>query len=400
MSAHQATSQQATSPQSTSQPTLSRRSVLSLSLQASVAWSISPWQRSEASTSNTNNVSEEASVEEVLWHDVQDWGVEGRAFADTAAYFDRFPAKAQQTVRDAVWGLSRHSAGMLTRFRTDATTLHVHYELTSGNLAMPHMPATGVSGLDLYARDSDNRWKWVAVLPPHTQVVQQKWISGLAPGKREYAVYLPLYNGVKFLKIGVGSDAQWESLPPRTEKPIVFYGTSITHGACASRPGMAHVAILGRRLDRPVVNLGFSGSGTMDLPVAELMGEIDAAVFVIDCLPNMNADEVQQRTVPFITKLRELRPATPIILVEDRSYSGSWIIPSQRDRNTTSRNALAGQMKRLLELGYKDLYYLPGESLLGADRDDTTDGSHPSDLGFIRHADAFEPVLRNLLSSK
>lgn len=400
MSAHQATSQQATSPQSTSQPTLSRRSVLSLSLQASVAWSISPWQRSEASTPNTNNVSEEASVEEVLWHDVQDWGVEGRAFADTAAYYDRFPAKAQLTVRDAVWGLSRHSAGMLTRFRTDATTLHVHYELTSGNLAMPHMPATGVSGLDLYARDSDNRWKWVAVLPPHTQVVQQKWISGLAPGKREYAVYLPLYNGVKFLKIGVGSDAQWESLPPRTEKPIVFYGTSITHGACASRPGMAHVAILGRRLDRPVVNLGFSGSGTMDLPVAELMGEIDAAVFVIDCLPNMNADEVQQRTVPFITKLRELRPATPIILVEDRSYSGSWIIPSQRDRNTTSRNALAGQMKRLLELGYKDLYYLPGESLLGADRDDTTDGSHPSDLGFIRHADAFEPVLRNLLSSK
>lgn len=390
MSAHQATSQ----------PILSRRSVLSLSLQASVAWSISPWQRSEASTPNTNNVSEEASVEEVLWHDVQDWGVEGRAFADTAAYYDRFPAKAQQTVRDAVWGLSRHSAGMLTRFRTDATTLHVHYELTSGNLAMPHMPATGVSGLDLYARDSDNLWKWVAVLPPHTQVVQQKWISGLAPGKREYAVYLPLYNGVKFLKIGVGSDAQWESLPPRTAKPIVFYGTSITHGACASRPGMAHVAILGRRLDRPVVNLGFSGSGTMDLPVAELMGEIDAAVFVIDCLPNMNADEVQQRTVPFITKLRELRPATPIILVEDRSYSGSWIIPSQRDRNATSRNALAGQMKRLLELGYKDLYYLPGESLLGADRDDTTDGSHPSDLGFIRHADAFEPVLRNLLSSK
>jgi lysophospholipase L1-like esterase len=138
----------------------------------------------------------------------------------------------------------------------------------------------------------------------------------------------------------------------------------------------------------------------MDLPVAELMGEIDAAAFVIDCLPNMNADEVQQRTVPFITKLRELRPSTPIVLVEDRSYSGSWIIPSQRDRNVTSRNALASQMKRLLELGFKDLYYLSGESLLGADRDDTTDGSHPSDLGFIRHADAFEPVLRNLLSSK
>jgi hypothetical protein len=115
--------------------------------------SLYPLQRSEASTPSTNNASTGSSAEEVLWHDVQDWGVEGRAFSDTASYYDRFPAKAQQTVREAVWGLSRHSAGMLTRFRTDATTLNVHYELTSSNLAMPHMPATGVIGLDLYARD-------------------------------------------------------------------------------------------------------------------------------------------------------------------------------------------------------------------------------------------------------
>lgn len=336
---------------------------------------------------------------EIVWHDVQEWGVEGRGFNDTESFYDRLPAKAKSTVRESVWGLSRHSAGMLTRFRTNATTLHVSYEVTSKNLAMPHMPATGVSGLDLYAKDLDGRWKWVAVLPPSNPVIKQQWVSGLTPGLREYAVYLPLYNGVKYLKIGIPKTAEWEPLIPRSSSPIVFYGTSITQGACATRPGMAHTAILGRRLDRPVINLGFSGSGTMDLAIAELLGEIDAAVYIIDCLPNMTAEDVRQRTVPFVSKLRHLRPNTPILLVEDRSYSGSWLINSQKERNVSSRTALAEQMSQLRELKFENLHYLGGESLLGADRDDTTDGSHPSDLGFQRHADAFEPVLRSLLSS-
>lgn len=339
------------------------------------------------------------SENEVLWHDVQEWGVEGRGFHDTESFYDRLPAKAKLTVRESVWGLSRHSAGMLTRFRTNATTLHVSYEVTSKNLAMPHMPATGVSGLDLYAKDLDGLWKWVAVLPPSNSIIEQEWVSGLAPGLREYAVYLPLYNGVKYLKIGTPKIADWEPLLPRSSQPIVFYGTSITQGACATRPGMAHTAILGRRLDRPVINLGFSGSGTMDLPIADLLGEIDTAVYVIDCLPNMTAEEVRQRTVPFISRLRNLRPSTPILLVEDRSYSGSWLIKSQKERNVSSRAALAEQMSQLQELKFENLHYLGGESLLGADRDDTTDGSHPSDLGFQRHADAFEPVLRSLLFS-
>ncbi len=339
------------------------------------------------------------SENEVLWHDVQEWGVEGRGFHDTESFYDRLPAKAKLTVRESVWGLSRHSAGMLTRFRTNATTLHVSYEVTSKNLAMPHMPATGVSGLDLYAKDLDGLWKWVAVLPPSNSIIEQEWVSGLAPGLREYAVYLPLYNGVKYLKIGTPKIADWEPLLPRSSKPIVFYGTSITQGACATRPGMAHTAILGRRLDRPVINLGFSGSGTMDLPIADLLGEIDTAVYVIDCLPNMTAEEVRQRTVPFVSRLRNLRPSTPILLVEDRSYSGSWLIKSQKERNVSSRAALAEQMSQLRELKFENLHYLGGESLLGADRDDTTDGSHPSDLGFQRHADAFEPVLRSLLFS-
>ena len=206
---------------------------------------------------------QDQSSDGLQWHDVREWGVEGRGFDDTEKFFDRLPKRAKGVVRDAVWNRCRPSAGMLVRFKTDATAIHVDYTVTSKNLAMPHMPATGVSGLDLYARDEDATWKWVAVVRPTAPTMKTKLVDGLRPGTREYAIYLPLYNGTESLRIGVANSSEFEPLVPRSEKPIVFYGTSITHGACASRPGMPHPAILGRRLDRPVINLGFSGNGRM-----------------------------------------------------------------------------------------------------------------------------------------
>lgn len=332
------------------------------------------------------------------WFDVQEWGIEGRGFSDTSKYFDRLPSRAEGVVRDAVWGLSRHSAGMQVRFRTDAAEIHVDYGVTSENLAMPHMPATGVSGLDLYAADTDGRWKWVAVVAPKTQQTKARVVAGLSPGERDYAIYLPLYNGTEYLKIGVPAETSFQPIAPRTEKPLVFYGTSITHGACASRPGMPHPAILGRRLNKPVINLGFSGNGRMESEVGQFLTELSASVYIIDCLPNMTAEEVVAKTQPLVKQIRQTHPETPIVLVEDRSYSGAWLITSQKERNDSSRKALRGQYQQLLDAGVAGLSYIDGETLLGADRDDTTDGSHPSDLGFLRHADAFEPVLRKALA--
>jgi len=264
---------------------------------------------------------------------------------------------------------------------------------------MPHMPATGVSGLDLYARDESGQWKWVSVLPPAAQADVRALVQGLPEGLRDYAIYLPLYNGTDRLKIGVPKGSSFQTVAPRNQKPIVFYGTSITQGACASRPGMPHPAILGRRLDIPTVNLGFSGSGRMDLSLSVLIGEINAAAYVVDCLPNMTAEEIRERTIPFIHQLRASQPRVPILLVEDRSYSGAWLIESQRERNRTSRLAFQEQFRRLRDAGTEKIRLLAGDSLLGEDRDDTTDGSHPSDLGFLRHANAFEPALRELINS-
>lgn len=340
------------------------------------------------------------AVPAIAWHDVTAWGVEGRGWSDEsrARFFDRFPAAAEATLTPAVWNLSRDSAGMLTRFRTDASALHVRVALRSARLAMPHMPASGVSGVDLYARDDGGGWRWVAATKPDAQTNEVVLVSGLAPGEREYAAYLPLYNGVESLEIGVPPGASFTGLEPRV-RPIVFYGTSITHGACASRPGMTHVAILGRRLDRPVLNLGFSGNGRMDAAVGDLLGRLDAACYVIDCLPNMDAALVRERCVPLVRRLRGLRPTTPIVLVEDRRFTNEWITPAKRVFHDDNHAALREAFTSLEAAGVGGLWYVPGDGLLGTDGEGAVDASHPNDLGFMRQADAFEPILRAALGA-
>jgi lysophospholipase L1-like esterase len=336
----------------------------------------------------------------IAWYNVQDWGVEGKGWSDTKRYYDRFPGKAEGVVRDAVWGLSRHSAGMAARFKTDATTISTRYTLLSKNVAMPHMPATGVSGVDLYARNDAGQLRWLGITRPKEQTFQGQLAGGMEPKLREYMAYLPLYNGVESLEIGVPQGAAFEPLVPRNQKPIVFYGTSILHGGCASRPGMAFPAIVGRRLDRPVINLGFSGNGKMEAEVGQLLAELDAAAYVIDCLPNMAADEVAQRAEPLVRQLRAAHPDAPIVLVEDRTYGDAAFVPQQQQRNATSRAALKDVYARLVADGVKGLAYIEGNQLLGDDDEATVDGSHPSDLGMMRQADVLIPVLRPLVEGR
>jgi lysophospholipase L1-like esterase len=335
---------------------------------------------------------------DIVWRDVRELAIEGQGWKDTKAPFDRLPAKAEGNVRPAVWSLSRDSAGICVRFASDSPAIHCRWTVIKPNLAMPHMPATGVSGVDLYV-NTDRGWHWLATGRPTQPTNAAALVTGLAKQRREYLLYLPLYNGVSSVEVGVATDAALSSLP-RDEKrarPIVFWGTSITQGGCASRPGMVHTAILGRRLNVPVINLGFSGNGKMELEVAELLAEIDAAVYVIDCLPNCTAAEVTERTAPLVAILRKAHATTPIVLVEDRTYADAFLVADRQHRNTSSRAALKAEFEKLFAAGDEHLHYLRGETLLGADGEDTVDGSHPTDLGFVRQADAMEKILAPLV---
>ncbi len=338
-----------------------------------------------------------ASRDTITWRVVAEWGVEGRGWNDVKRFYDRLPARAEGVVRDAVWELSHNSAGMSCRFTTDAPEIQVRYTLLSPGLEMTHMPASGVSGVDLYTLVEDDQWRYIATVRPGQQHVSATVARGIAPGRRTYMLNLPLYNGIDSLEIGVTGGAAFEPIPPRSEKPVVFYGTSITQGGCASRPGMAFPAILGRRLNVPVINLGFSGNGRMELEMCRMLTELDAAVFVLDCLANLNPEQAAQRTEPFVRLLREAKPGTPIVLVENPVFAEVLVLPDEMNVHRGRRTAVREAYDRLVASGMKELYYIEGDALLGQDGEATVDGTHPSDLGMIRYADAFETVLRPLL---
>lgn len=333
------------------------------------------------------------------WFDATKWPVENKAWNDVDRYFARFPARAKDQVPEAVWNLSQHSAGEVVRFRSDATEIKVRYRLLKAGLGMAHMPPTGVSGLDLYAFDDEtNAWRWVACTQPTKQEEEKTWLGGLDGKERDFMVYLPLYNGIDALSIGVPENAKFTALSPRSDRPIVYYGTSIAHGGCASRPGNAYTAMLGRRLDIPVVNLGFSGNARMEIGVAELLAELDPEIYVIDALPNMSPEQVAERAVPFVQKIREAHPQTPILLVEDRFFGNSWITPKKREFHERNHAELRKAFQTLKE-NDNNLYYLDASNLFGEtlDNDGTVDASHPNDLGMWRMANALEEVLRPIL---
>ncbi len=366
-----------------------------------VTWSVVAWWM--FGVGGVSPAQEQLASQEregIRWYDIRQLGVEGQGWTENKSPYDRLPAKAEGQVREAVWGLSRDSAGMCVRFATEATTIHARWTLTKAKLEMPHMAATGVSGLDLYAKDDKGRWRWVAVGKPTAQTNTQKLAEGITAGKREYMIYLPLYNGVSSVEVGVPAANSLEkaaAYPRDRARPIVFYGTSITHGACASRPGMVHTAILGRKYGRPVINLGFSGNGRMEPEVTALIAELDAAVYVIDCCPNLGGAETAKLTKPLVEQLRTARPNTPIVLVEDRIYTDAWLIASKQSRNDGNHAALQKSFDELIAAGTKQLHYIPGNDLLGDDNDGAVDSSHPNDLGFARQAEAFDKVLGPLM---
>jgi len=341
-----------------------------------------------------------AALPELDWHDAKKFNVEGLGFKDLKSPYDRLPMRAENVVRQAVWDLSRESSGVLVRFTADTKGIYARWSVTGKTLAAATITATASSGLDLYAKTDAGRWHWLGIgrpikLPENTDTMA----SGLTPGNREYMIYLQLRNGVASLEIGVPKGSTIGKAPDRAagSKPIVFYGTSITHGISASRAGMTHAAILGRMFNREIINLGFSGNGKMEPEVTKFIAELDAAVFVLDCLPNMNATEVHERAVNCVKMLRTAHPTTPILLVEDRNYEDGFLITSRRRHNDENHVALREEYAKMQHEKIPHLLYLKAEHLLGADGEGTIDSSHPTDLGFLRQATEFQRVLKKAL---
>lgn len=314
--------------------------------------------------------------------------------------YARLPERTKQKVNEAIWYLSRQSAGLSVVFRSDAPEIKVRYGV-SGGFAMPHMPSTGVSGVDMYATDINGGHRWCRGIYSFKDTVSYTY-SGLTYDTKdrgyEYHLYLPLYNEVKWMEIGVPDSCNLSFEPSSAEQPLVVYGTSIAQGACASRPGMAWSNIIERELEHPVINLGFSGKGKMEPEVFDILAEIDAKLYLIDCMPNLPGEEstvVYQRTIDGVHRIRETRTA-PILLIEHSGYTNAMTHIERETEFRLANQELRRAYDALVKEGVKDIYYLTHEEI-NLSMDGMVEGVHPSDLGMREHADAYIKKIKEIL---
>lgn len=340
---------------------------------------------------------------ESIWHNPLKETVAGttnihnQAWNEDGGNYRRLPQRAEKNVRPKLWNLSTNSAGMQIRFLTNSPDIAVRYKVT-GPMAMPHMPATGVSGVDLYRTDDGGFCFGTYSFGDSTVQYAYRIDRPESKSPERFTLYLPLFNEVKELEIGVNQDSSFEFIPASAEKPIVVYGTSITHGACASRPAMAWTNILQRRSGVPVVNLGFSGNGMLEPELIALVNEIDSRAVVLDCMPNLFQVENRELTQLVENAVMQIRAKSdvPILLVEHAGYSNMATNQGKHNDYTNANTAQRTAYANLLKKGVKNLHYLSSEDI-AMPEDAWVDYVHPSDLGQNHHAEAVRKALGKFL---
>ena len=323
--------------------------------------------------------------------------------ADTRSHFyQRLPDRIKSNVRDIVWNLSRNAAGLTLKFHTNSKGIVVKYTVTESH-SMQHMPATGKSGLDLYATSQDGGTRaWCAAKQSFGDTITYSYAPLYYNGDNfEYELELPPYNTVKSLKIGVDEGSNFSFIDPSTELPIVAYGTSITQGACASRPGMIWTSIVRRELETPLINLGFSGNGLLESGILDVIKSTPAKLVIFDCLPNMyryDNSKITELTVNAVKEIRKAQPNVPIILTDHLGYPHSTMIIERANRAENSNEANLKAYEKLLDIGYSNIYHLT-YSDIAMPNDGTVEGIHPSDYGMRAYADAYTALIRKVLST-
>ncbi len=332
------------------------------------------------------------------YHSMDQYTIVGRSFP-LQTTFKRFPDSLEKLLRKPVWDLSKNSAGLAIVFETNSTQLSAKWA-TTGGVTFQHVAGSLVKGIDLYALDKE-QWYYAGIgRPAESNKHESNIIKDLDGKMRQYLLYLPCYDNTDSIMIGIDSGAIMHTFDKNTVfkgKPIVFYGTSIMQGASAMRPGMAHAAIIERRMHVETINLGFSGNGQLDSMLAVIMSSIDASCYVIDCGPNLTPQMAQERTIPFIQQLKKNRPLVPVLLVANIEYPTARFNETINHKIKKINSYFLDAYKTLLKQGYKEIYYLPSKGLIGDDGEGTVDGTHLTDLGFYRLANVIEKKLRDII---
>ncbi len=263
------------------------------------------------------------------------------------------------------------------------------------DFSMNHMTDVGVKGIDLYYKENAT-WRYLSSGLPSGKKSEVS-IEGLSNQNREYRLHLPLYDIVTSLQIGINDTSSFKIIKANG-LPIVFYGTSITQGGCASRPGIAHTNAISRELELACINLGFSGNGHMEKSVGKIISQIKAKIIVIECMANVDLRMIRKNTKPLIGAIRntQLDPVPELVFIEEAISNDK--IPNKKviDSIHQKNKELRQQIKRARDMGHDNLNIITQAGLIDKDTESTVDGVHYNDLGFKRHSDHFVRSIRKL----
>ena len=319
--------------------------------------------------------------------------------------YTRIPANLIDSVRPNLWDRALCSSGIAVRFATNSSQVAVRYNLR-WNAHMAHMADTGIKGTDLYRLSDKGVWEYVNTNRPTRDSIQSKvYVEHMATDQmHEYMIYLPLYDGVMWLEVGVDETA--EITKPQIDNPvsgkqIVAYGTSILQGGCSTRTGMCSTNMIQRDLGLECVNIGFSGEGKMDAVMARALAQIkDAICYVLDPIPNCTEMMCDTLTYDFVNILRTLRPEVPIIMVEGPIYPYAKFDPSFGNYLPKKNEAYRRNYEKLRKDNPRNLYYVTCDGLYGDDMEGTVDGIHATDIGFRAYADKLIPVIKAAIAKQ
>lgn len=338
-------------------------------------------------------------TETIVWHEITPDQVEGRGWNNTESPFDRLPAKIK-TVLPLVWSNSHSTTGMCVFFDTDSTSLRAKWELGMEQIGESNFNVCSHCGVDLYIFDETRkRWRWAAATGHHdvqNQHPESLLFEGIERKMRRCLLYLPMRNQLLRLHLGVDDGAGFFRIPPRTRKPLVWYGSSIVHGAFAIRSGLGTPQIVARNLDLPLINLGFSGAAKLEKEMAEVLAELDAELFVIDPYHNLTPESAKANTERFIDILCSTRPGTPVFMLGAPAHFHSWLNRELKKSEDEKFRIYSGICRRMRKR-YSSLHFVAGRNFYGSD-EVSMDGVHPNDLAFAHMANCMTRILQQELN--
>ncbi len=321
--------------------------------------------------------------------------IQGKALTNANEYH-RLDTVNYPNIPSEVKRLLTHPTGLFVSFKTNSEVISAKWCVTDKKVSL-NMTAIANKGLDLYIK-RNGKWQFAGVGKPSKTCSEDKIVENMDNSEKECLLYLPIWDEVKELQIGVARDAFIEELPNPFQKRILIYGSSIVHGASASRSGMPYPARLSRSTGLNFINLGLSGAAKMEYPVADMVAGITADAYILDCVPNSSPEEIKERTAYLVTSIRNKQATAPIIIVQSIIREHGYWNKNVGNRVKAQNEQIAKEFNTLQKQGLKNLYFITADDLLGKEHDATVDGTHPNDLGFDKMIEKLQPAILEILT--